>query len=145
MSDDGRQIKDGEQFRALVDVYGGDRKRWPEDRRAAADVFAATEEGRALVREASRLDAFLALSASPLPSAALIGRISRSADKRVTFFRRLRQWLVGAGLVGVSLAGGLTGALAVAVVAPSPSISTPDTATAFGNVMTESEIAEEIQ
>jgi hypothetical protein len=136
---------DAERFHALVEAYGGDRKRWPEERRLAADVFAATEDGRALLLEASRLDAYLALSVSPLPSVALIGRIAQSADNRVIFFRKLRQWLVGAGLVGVSLAGGLTGALAVAVIAPSPSISTPDTATAFGNVVTESEIAEEMQ
>lgn len=145
MSDDNRQSMDTQRFRTLVEAYGGDRKRWPEDRRLAADVFAATEEGRALVEEASRLDAYLALSAAVAPPAALIERIVQSADKRTTLRGKLQQWLVGAGLAGIGLAGGFTGALAVAAVAPSPSISTPDTATAFGNVMTESEIAQEVQ
>ncbi|RWX81093.1 hypothetical protein EPK99_01815 [Neorhizobium lilium] len=145
MSNDGKQDMDLERFRALVEAYGGDRKRWPEDRREAADRVAATEAGRALVREACRLDAFLALSATSLPPAALTGRILQSADKRITLRRRLQRWLVGAGLVGVGLAGGLTGALAVAVVAPPPQIPIADTATAFGNIMTEAEIAQEIQ
>ncbi|MCF1460575.1 hypothetical protein FS827_04490 [Agrobacterium vitis] len=145
MSDDSKQSMDAERFRALAEAYGGDRKRWPEDRRRAADIFAATEAGRAMVEEASRLDAFLALSAPPSPSAALTGRILQSADKRVTLRRRLHRWLVGAGLLGVGLAGGLTGALAVAIVAPPTQIPMTDTATAFGNIMTEGEIAQEIR
>lgn len=145
MSKDGKQDMDLERFRALLEAYGGDRKRWPEDKRGMADLFASTEAGRALVREAWGMDAFLALSATPSPSAALTGRILQSADKSVTLRRRLQRWLVGIGLVGVGLAGGVTGALAVAVFASPPQIPITDTVTAFGNVMTESEIAQEIQ
>jgi hypothetical protein len=145
MSNDGKKNMDIERFRALIEAYGGDRKRWPDDERDMADLFAATEAGRALVDEACRVDAFLALSATPAPTAVLTGRILQSADRRITLRRRLKRWLVGAGLIGVGLAGGLTGALAVAVFTPPPQIPITDAATAFGNIMTESEIAQETQ
>ncbi len=145
MSNGGKQNMDIEHFRALIEAYGGDRKRWPEDKRDIHDLFAPTETGRTLIQEACRVDAFLALSTTPAPTSALAGRILQSADRRVTLRRRLQRWLVGAGLIGVGLAGGVTGALAVAVLTPPPQIQITDTATAFGNIMTESEIAQETQ
>jgi hypothetical protein len=145
MSNNGMQDVDLERFRALTEAYGGDRKHWPEDKRNIHDLFAPTEAGRALMHEACRVDAFLALSTTPAPTSALTDHIFQSADRRVTLRRRLQRWLVGAGLVGVGLAGGVTGALAVAILTPPPQIQITDTATAFGNIMTESEIAQETQ
>jgi hypothetical protein len=145
MREDERHGMNAQQFRALVEAYGSVRKRWPDDRRAEAEAFAETEAGRVMLARASSLDELLGRSASPPVSAALSARIVQTANRRVTWQRRVQRWLVGAGLIGVGLAGGLTGALAVAVVAPRNPMPMTDSATAFGNIMTEGEIAQEIR
>ncbi|WP_137135433.1 hypothetical protein [Rhizobium sp. FKY42] len=68
------------------------------------------------------------------PDAALVGRILEGGQQRLTVRNRLTRWLVGAGLVGLGLAGGLTGAATVAIVLPSQSIIRTDYDTAFGSI-----------
>ena len=46
-------------------------------------------------------------------------------------------------MIGISLAGALTGALAVINLSPPPALTLGDTLTAFGNLQSESEIAED--
>ncbi|MDO1581383.1 hypothetical protein [Rhizobium oryzicola] len=145
MRENGKNTMTVDAFRALLDAYGANARRWPAEQRDAAAAFQATEAGQALAAEAAKLDALLARYQPPGPSSALTGRILESAGRRVTLRRRLQRWFVGAGLIGVGLAGGLTGALVVAVVMPPHAPTMTETATAFGNIMTEREIAREIQ
>lgn len=123
-------------FAALVEAYGADPNRWPQDRRAAARAFAETPVGARRLAAAARLDAALARLAGPPPSAALAGRLLADAERRVTIRTRLRRWLVGAGLIGIGLAGGLSGAVAVAVVLPGQgaSLEIASGDTAFGAI-----------
>lgn len=67
----------------LLDVYGADPQRWPEDERAAAETLLATSpELRARAETAASLDALLdAAPAAPAPSAALRDRILASAPR----------------------------------------------------------------
>jgi hypothetical protein len=50
---------------------------------------------------------------------------------------------MGAGMIGISLAGALTGAVAVINLTPPPALTLGDTLTAFGNLQTENEMTEE--
>ncbi|MBT9368729.1 hypothetical protein [Rhizobium sp. CSW-27] len=111
-------VMDEAAFAALIEAYGADPMRWPQDRRAAALALAQTPSVARRLDSAARLDAALAMLAAPQPKAALSGRILADAERHVTIRTRLRRWLVGAGLIGIGLAGGLTGAMAVAVVLP---------------------------
>lgn len=47
------------RFTELANAYGAARGRWPEDRRALYDRFAATPEGQAVLADAGRIDGFL--------------------------------------------------------------------------------------
>lgn len=145
MRENGKDTMTVDAFRALLDAYGADARRWPAEQRDAAIAFQATETGEALAAEAAKLDALLDCYEPSGPSSALTGRIMETAGRRVTLRRRLQRWFVGAGLVGVGLAGGLTGAFVVAVVMPPHPPTMTETATAFGNIMAEGEIAREIQ
>ena len=71
-------------FERLLEVYGGDRTRWPtEARAAAAQLVARQPQARRLLAEAEALDR--ALERAPLPSlaseAALAGRIVAAAQR----------------------------------------------------------------
>lgn len=70
-----------ERFLALVAAYGADRRRWPEDERAAAEAFAAAHgdlSGPALA-EADAVDAWLHRSPAPQVSMALRDRVLAAA------------------------------------------------------------------
>ncbi len=113
-----------QDFYALVDAYGAEERRWPPEKRAAAARVASTPEGAAYLKKAAGLDALLSRYQAPSPSPALVGRVLpqaafAAAGRRATLQKRLRAWWMGAGLVGLGLAGGLTGAIAVSVIMPS--------------------------
>jgi hypothetical protein len=72
------------EFAGLLDVYGGDRSRWPaEARAAAAHLVARDEEARRLLAEAVALDRVL--ERAPLPAlateAGLTDRIVAAAQR----------------------------------------------------------------
>jgi hypothetical protein len=72
------------EFERLLDVYGGDRARWPaEDRAAAAQLVARDAQARRLLAEAEGLDRVL--RRAPLPAlaseAALADRIVAAARR----------------------------------------------------------------
>ncbi|MBB4142885.1 hypothetical protein [Rhizobium rhizoryzae] len=81
-----------------------------------------------------QLEALLSTYRVAPPDAALVGRILESGQRRLTMRNRMIRWLIGAGLVGLGLAGGLTGATAVAFMLPSQSIIRTDYDTAFGSI-----------
>jgi hypothetical protein len=80
-SDPGMMLAD---FERLLEVYGGDRSRWPaEDRAAAAQLVARDAKARRLLAEAEALDRVL--ERAPLPAleteAALADRIVTAAQR----------------------------------------------------------------
>jgi hypothetical protein len=81
MSNTGMTLAD---FERLLDVYGGDRTRWPaEERAAAAQLVARDARARGILAEAEALDRVL--ERAPLPSlaieAALAERIVAAAQR----------------------------------------------------------------
>uniref|UniRef100_UPI00310168B9 hypothetical protein n=1 Tax=Neorhizobium sp. EC2-8 TaxID=3129230 RepID=UPI00310168B9 len=109
---------DQETFRALIDAYGSSPHRWPEAIRGEAFSFMETEEGRALADGAGQLDAVLSRLQPPSPSSELTGRILAGGETWRTRRQRFRRWAISAGLIGIGVAGGLTGAVAVVVITP---------------------------
>ena len=65
------------------------------------------------------LKALLGTYSVPPPDSALIGRVLKSGQQHVSFRRRMSRWVMGAGLVGLGLAGGVNGAGNGGVVLPS--------------------------
>lgn len=105
-----------ERFATLIDAYGAEPSRWPADERAAALAFIDhnPELAGPLLRAAAWLDdRLLVLPAVASPSTILRERIVASAGKAKFGWHPARLWLQGTGLVGVSLAGMLTGALLI--------------------------------
>jgi hypothetical protein len=70
------------RFRAILDAYGGDPRRWPLEERAAASAFAATTEGGIALAEAEALDRMLDLATPSPPSDLLARRILAAAPSR---------------------------------------------------------------
>ncbi|KJF71647.1 hypothetical protein RP75_20370 [Agrobacterium arsenijevicii] len=138
-----KTLMNSQVFSELVSAYGADPQRWPEDRRAEAMTYADTEDGRRLIAQAAGLD--LALSAYRLrdPSAILNARIMAQARTHTTRHRWIVRYGLGAGMIGISLAGALTGAIAVINLTPPPALTLGDTLTAFGNLQSENEMTEE--
>lgn len=70
-----------ERFLALVAAYGADRRRWPEDERAAAEAFVASraEAASPALAEADAVDALLHRSPTPQVSMALRERVLAAA------------------------------------------------------------------
>ncbi|MEW9586562.1 hypothetical protein [Paraburkholderia sp. DGU8] len=103
-----------ERFDQIVQAYGADARRWPLPERAAAQAWANSHrpQAQALLREAARIDGWLAADTIDPPGAALQRRIVESAPVRRPAARR-RLWWSGAALAGVGLLGGAAGALAV--------------------------------
>ncbi|HOT09860.1 MAG TPA: hypothetical protein PK710_08825 [Polyangiaceae bacterium] len=65
-----------DRFAELVEAYGANPKRWPEDERDAALMWLeSSEDARRLVEEANHLDRWLESAGSITPSPALKGRI----------------------------------------------------------------------
>ncbi|MBZ9769628.1 hypothetical protein LB526_22965 [Mesorhizobium sp. CA6] len=109
---------DAKRFAALADAYGSALHRWPPADQAAAMLFADTNEGRAILARAGRLDAMLDRHRVDAPSPALHRTIVVRAAAEVRQSRRRRFWWLGFGLAGVGLAGAVAGLALVAVVSP---------------------------
>lgn len=129
-----------DRFVALAAAYGADPRRWPAAERAAAEALLARDraDAPAVLTPEGRLDAWLDAYAVPAPSAALIDRILASAPQPALLWSRARLWWSGLGLAGVSLAGALTGALALSLATPAlldhRTVDWSDGHTIFGNV-----------
>jgi hypothetical protein len=149
MADDKRAADarlDAKRFAALAEAYGGALHRWPEAEQAGARLFAETEQGRAILAAAGRLDGVLDQHRVKAPSRALHGAIIAKATAEVRQGRRSRLWWLGFGLAGVGLAGAVAGLALVTVVSP----DTPSdhyvmdaNATSFGDTSPDADQTEE--
>ncbi|MDX8477036.1 hypothetical protein RFN28_00940 [Mesorhizobium sp. VK24D] len=127
---------DARRFAALADAYGSALHRWPQAEQAAATLFAESEEGRAILRRAARLDAILDRHHVEVPSRTLHGEIVAKAGVPLRQGRHRRLWWLGFGLAGVGLAGAVAGLALVTVVtpdAPSDHYVMDANATSFGD------------
>ncbi|RWM25391.1 hypothetical protein [Mesorhizobium sp.] len=135
-----RKVADGpmdaRRFAALADAYGSALHRWPQAEQAAATLFAESEEGRAILQRADRLDAILDRHHVEAPGRALHDKIVANATTRIRQGRHRRLWWLGFGLAGVGLAGAVAGLALVTVVtpdAPSDHYVMDANATSFGD------------
>lgn len=101
-----------ERFRALVEAYGADPRRWPEGEREAA--LGAVQP--ALIDEARALDALLDAAPRPEISHGLRERVIASAaeaglkaGRTVRFWRDRLVWALGAGWAAAACAGVIAG------------------------------------
>ncbi|MFM0608154.1 hypothetical protein PQR05_26840 [Paraburkholderia sediminicola] len=103
------------RFHQIVEAYGADPRRWPQQERAAGEAWAAAHrvEADALLADAAGIDAWLAADKVDPPGAALQQRIIGSAPVRRPAAPRRRLWWSGAAVAGVGLLGGVAGAFAV--------------------------------
>ncbi|WP_192257349.1 hypothetical protein [Mesorhizobium silamurunense] len=127
---------DAKRFAALAEAYGSALHRWPRAEQAAAALFAESEEGRAILASAGRLDAILDRHHVEAPSPALHGEIVARATTQLRQGRHRRFWWLGFGLAGVGLAGAVAGLALVTVVtpdAPSDRYVMDANATSFGD------------
>ncbi|TIP00946.1 MAG: hypothetical protein E5X72_27785 [Mesorhizobium sp.] len=137
---------DAGRFAALADAYGGALHRWPRAEQAAATLFAETEQGRAILARAGRLDVMLDRHRVETPSPALHRAIVVRATTEVRQERRRRFWWLGFGLAGVGLAGAVAGLALVTVVSPdiqSDHYVMDANATSFGDAGPDADQAEE--
>ncbi|WFP63085.1 hypothetical protein [Mesorhizobium sp. WSM4904] len=127
---------DARRFAALADAYGSALHRWPRAEQAAATLFAESEEGRAILKRAGRLDAMLDRHRTEAPGHSLHAAIVAKAATEVRQGRHRRFWWLGFGLAGVGLAGAVAGLALVTVVAPdapSDHYAMDANATSFGD------------
>ncbi|OLP62484.1 hypothetical protein BJF93_22665 [Xaviernesmea oryzae] len=127
----------------MADAYGGEIGHWPQDLRPAAEAFAQTSAGKAVLEEAAQIDSLLDRFTVASPSASLQMQILKSGARRGAWHRALRRVLIGAGLLGVGLAGGLAGAAAVMIAVPAPALIAEDGVTAFGGLSPDVASSEE--
>ncbi|WP_144138672.1 hypothetical protein [Paraburkholderia sp. BCC1884] len=104
-----------ERFHQIVDAYGADPRRWPQQERAAAQAWATQHrvEADTVLAEAAGIDAWLAADKVEPPGAALLQRVLAGAPVRQPAAPRRRWWWSGAAVAGVGLLGGAAGAFAV--------------------------------
>jgi hypothetical protein len=104
-----------ERFHQIVEAYGADPRRWPQQERVAAQTWADAHRAQAdaYLAEAAELDTWLAADHVAPPDAALQQRIIDSAPRRRPAAQRRAWWWSGAAVAGVGLLGGAAGALAV--------------------------------
>lgn len=99
---------DSERIGVLLDAYGGDPRRWPQDSRERADLHDPALRHR--LEEARGTDDLLTLSPAVIPRAALRERILASAPRERPVRRLAENWfwraVAGAGMAA-SLAAGL--------------------------------------
>jgi hypothetical protein len=111
-----------ERFARIVDAYGADPRRWPDDERAAACAFAQAHprEAQQRLAVAGSLDAGLDADVVEAASRALQHRIVASAPApsraRTVKARPARWWLSGAALAGAGVAGLAAGAMAMSLL-----------------------------
>ena len=80
-----------QDFRELIEAYGANPSRWPEDRRDAADAFlAGSSEAQAFVADAAELDQMLARVEEPDVSDAFLASVM-SVPAHEKQDRRMRQ------------------------------------------------------
>jgi hypothetical protein len=104
------------RLRELLDAYGADAARWPENERAAArELCASDAQAQALLTQAQALDALLDQAPSYEPSPVLAARVAeiplrttRASDLRWT---PRRVWGAAFAAVTVCALGVLSGAL----------------------------------
>jgi hypothetical protein len=109
-----------ERFGELVEIYGAEPRRWPQERRRAAIAFMEDhpEEAATILETARTVDAALDSYVVPGPSAKLIRIVTGSAPSIRAAQHRARLWRQGASFAAVGVAGALIGALAIAVLVP---------------------------
>lgn len=99
-----------ERFKAIVEAYGANPKRWPEAERARAQAFAALPEAVALLAEARRLDAMLDGSdeAAPVNLVFVRGAVASAPTPQAALTWRPYAAMAACALLGLAL--GLGGA-----------------------------------
>ncbi len=135
MTDEGERRMTPRQLARLIDAYGADPSRFPEDVRAAAEhLLAHSPQARGLADAAARLDFVLdGLGAPPPPTAALTASVRRlvpgSARQlpRATAGRSIVAWLQSLSLRPVALAVATLAGLGIGLILPSPFASPPST------------------
>lgn len=122
-----------DRFEELADAYGGVVARWPVHHRAAAYRLATHPEAAAILARALAFDAMLDAWQAPVPTAALIGRVTAAgpAAAAITLGAQMRLWWSGVG-IAAALAGAAAGMAAVAMVGPADTPS--GGSTSFGDV-----------
>jgi len=106
-------------FQALIEAYGADARRWPADRRLAAEAYrlAEPETVAAILAMEADLDEVLDVLRPPAASAELRARILEAAPKpRAQGWRGLLGWMrpgVSAAMAGSCAAGVVAGLLLV--------------------------------
>ncbi len=105
------------KFEALIDAYGAEPRRWPADRRAAAEaLLEISAEARALRDAGARLDGLIAAAPVEPAPAHLVGRILAAAPRsRAARRAGAGGWLAGlwkpaiglafAAVMGIALGG----------------------------------------
>jgi hypothetical protein len=131
-----------ERFRALLESYGSDPRRWPEAERA--DALALMEQDTPEIRqwlgEAAAMDAWLESETVAAPSEQLIQRALAAAAQgaKPAHRREAWWWWPSAGLAGAGLAGSFAGAFAMSVAlrvaTPPTGPEWPERSTAFTEV-----------
>ena len=114
-----------ERFAYLADAYGADLKRWPLTEQGAAQALleSAHPSAREALEEAGWLDVQLNSYLLALTDPALARQIRPSAPRRRSVWSRYANWLSPAGLVGVGIAGIVTGMLVASMSVPLPMLS----------------------
>ncbi|MBS7841886.1 hypothetical protein KFF47_03765 [Pseudomonas fluorescens] len=112
-----------ERFAYLADVYGADLQRWPDTEQPAAQALldSGNLHARDALQQARWLDHQLDSHQLALPDPALVRQIRQSAPR--SFWSRYASWLSPAGLVGVGIAGIVTGMLVASMSVPLPMLS----------------------
>ncbi|TFY88014.1 hypothetical protein DYL61_25245 [Pseudomonas nabeulensis] len=114
-----------ERFVHLADAYGADLQRWPVAEQTSARTL--LDSGSAVAREAldaarwldTQLDSHQLAFADP----ALARQIRRSAPQPASLWSRYARWLSPASVVGVGIAGIVTGMLVASLSVPLPMLS----------------------
>ncbi|MEB2649276.1 hypothetical protein [Pseudomonas canadensis] len=114
-----------ERFAYLADAYGANLQRWPLAERGAAQALldGGNVSAREVLDQAGWLDAQLDSHQLAFTDPALARQIRQSALRRTSFWARYAAWLSPAGLVGVGIAGVVTGMLVASMSVPLPMVS----------------------
>lgn len=128
-----------ERFGYLLDAYGAEPRRWPDEERDAALAFVRSDARAAAMMEAAGgIDDLLAAHRVPAPSKALAAVIVARAPRRV--WSRARLWWAALGL-GLAGAGGVFAGSAATAALTQPATHIPgyghEDATAFGDLIGE--------
>ncbi len=128
------------RFHELLDAYGAEAGRWPEDERGAARaLLGASEEARALLDEATLLDGALDALEAPAPSPALTAQIEGlvheprhtapglRAQQNPSLGQRLRAWRAAWRPAVLAASGALGLAVGIAAAQPQQTTATFDT------------------